>query len=262
MKHVIVAAMNKEILTTADIANLFNRYSDHYETTTLLPQLTATGLLDRLALMQIAPTTIVDLGCGCGQLTQTLITRYPQATVIGIDLAFKPLQQAATRCNTLINADACLPPLANQSIDLILANLSFAWSPLEKLLQACQKLLSANGLLLFTTFGPDLLKTMRRDYQREKLIDMHDIGDHLIRLGFSDPVMESEYYQFRYAAHNKFAEEFNTLGLAPLVTLTSNGNLETTFEIIYGHAWAKMATDEDGTIAIPLSKIGRRQRES
>ncbi len=254
--------MNRENLTTADIAHLFNRYSDIYETSTLLPQLTATALLDRLALMQITPATIIDLGCGCGQLTEKLTTCYPQATVIGIDLALNPLQQAATRCDKLINADGCLPPLADQSIDLILANLSFAWSPLETLLQACQRLLSANGLLLFATFGPDLLKTVRSSYQHEKLLDMHDIGDHLIKLGFSDPVMECEYYQFRYTTRSKFVNEFNALGLAPLVTLANHDDLDVTFEIIYGHAWARMVTDEDGTIAIPLSKIGRRQRES
>ncbi len=45
-----------------------------------------TALLDALALSVDGPFTVVDLACGPGSLTQRLLERFPQATVIAVDL--------------------------------------------------------------------------------------------------------------------------------------------------------------------------------
>src|SRR3954451_25304321 len=42
-----------------------------------------------------APATVVDLGCGSGQLTATLAQRWPAANVLGIDSSREMIDQAA-----------------------------------------------------------------------------------------------------------------------------------------------------------------------
>ena len=59
------------------------------------------------------------------------------------------------------------------------------------------RVLKANGLLMFSSFGPDTLKELRSAYQSadshahvHRFIDMHDVGDMLIGAGFADPEIE------------------------------------------------------------------------
>ena len=60
------------------------------------------------------------------------------------------------------------------------------------------RVLAVDGLLTFTTFGPDTLKELRRVRRIDghahvgSFIDMHDIGDMLVAAGFADPVMHME----------------------------------------------------------------------
>jgi len=87
---------------------------------------------------------------------------------------------------------------------------------------------------------------------------MHDLGDALMRAGFSEPVMDVEYFTLTYdkvltllkelkaiGAHNVLAGRQQTLtGKASLNKLIeeyeqyrADGLLPATYEVIYGHAW-------------------------
>jgi|GEM_PF-6285285 len=102
------------------------------------------------------------------------------------------------------------------SVDLIIANL--VQNNLETEIQAWRRLLKPNGLLMFSTFG----------------VEMHDIGDALLRAGFSDPVMDVE-------------------------PITFNAQL---YEVIYGHAWGAMpvgyTADEAGIVKIPITSLKKQ----
>jgi len=114
-------------------------------------------------------------------------------------------------------------------------------------------------------------------------IDMHDIGDALLRGGFSDPVMDAERITVTYpdvnavmrelkelGAHNAASGRTRTLtGKGRLRAMTaayeryrSNNVLPATFEVIYGLAWAPAvsATNirEEGVVKIPLTALQRR----
>lgn len=85
---------------------------------------------------RLAPSTVVDLGCGTGQLTQRLIRTFPGATVIGVDLSDGMLTEAAGRLETiggdaraLVRADAGRLPFAASSVDLVVCTESFHWYP-------------------------------------------------------------------------------------------------------------------------------------
>ena len=82
----------------------------------------------------VEPSTVVDLGCGTGQLTQRLIRRFPDATTVGVDLSDGMLAGATRRMaqtghgdGALVRADAHQLPFAPTSIDLVVCTESFHW---------------------------------------------------------------------------------------------------------------------------------------
>src|SRR6476646_520458 len=77
-----------------------------------------------------SPRRVVDLGCGPGNSTELLITRYPQADVVGLDSSSDMLRQARERLPYCTFAEADLatwtPP---DGTDLLFANAVFQWVP-------------------------------------------------------------------------------------------------------------------------------------
>jgi malonyl-CoA O-methyltransferase len=127
------------------------------------------------------------------------------------------------------------------------------------------RVLEPEALLMFSTFGPDTLKELRRAYEGtdrhthvNRFIDMHDIGDMLVHAGFADPVMDMEPFTLTYddvralmrdlkaiGAHNVTRGRPGALSGKSVIRKVSlnyevfrqNGKLPATFEIVYGHAW-------------------------
>jgi trans-aconitate 2-methyltransferase len=85
---------------------------------------------------------VVDLGCGPGNSTELLVTRYPGAEVIGLDSSSAMLATARKRLPdvTFVEADiAAWKP--DRPVDLLFANAVFQWVPdhlgvLARLLEA------------------------------------------------------------------------------------------------------------------------------
>ncbi len=82
----------------------------------------------------LVPSTVVDLGCGTGQLTQRMIGRFPDANIIGVDFSGGMLTEAADRLRRagsddrrLVRADALQLPFAASSVDLVVCTESFHW---------------------------------------------------------------------------------------------------------------------------------------
>ena len=116
-----------------------------------------------------------------------------------------------------------------------------------------------------------------------RFIDMHDLGDAMIRAGLAEPVMDVEHYTLTYpdvrglmrdlkaiGAHNVNAGRPRGLtGRRALERLAEayeaerrEGRLPATYEVVYGQAWAPIAPQRRGAAAgetrIPVSQIGRR----
>ncbi|WP_353849858.1 methyltransferase domain-containing protein [Accumulibacter sp.] len=68
----------------------------------------------------------------------------------------------------LLAADAAALPFKPQSIDLLWSNLLLHWldDPLQGFRKAAYRLLEIDGLLMFSTFGPDTLKELRASFWR------------------------------------------------------------------------------------------------
>jgi len=125
--------------------------------------------------------------------------------------------------------------------------------------------LETGGLFMFSTFGPDTLKELRRAFAAvddrdhvNTFIDMHDLGDALVHAGFADPVMEMESLVLEYADVEAVARDLKAIGArnalpgrprglagksrwqamaAHYERCRRDGALPATYEVVYGHAW-------------------------
>ncbi|HVI89809.1 MAG TPA: trans-aconitate 2-methyltransferase [Dongiaceae bacterium] len=88
----------------------------------------AQELLDRVMLDD--PDAVIDLGCGPGNSTELLVTRFPAAEVVGLDTSEDMLASARARLpqTRFIKADiATWQP--QQALDLLYANAALQWVP-------------------------------------------------------------------------------------------------------------------------------------
>ncbi|MEE4246530.1 MAG: methyltransferase domain-containing protein, partial [Kangiellaceae bacterium] len=174
------------------IAKNFSAAASHYDRHAFIQRTIGDRLFERLELMSIKPKQVLDVGCGTGHYTQALLEKYPRAKVFGIDLAEGMISAAKqnnsrykswfglNQCEYLV-ADMDKLPFADQSVDLVFSNLAFQWSVNPKAtFQEFVRVLKPNGLLMYSTLGPDTLKELRSAWQLvdqqqhvNQFIDMH-----------------------------------------------------------------------------------------
>lgn len=254
-------------------------------------------LLERLELFRIDPLRILDAGCGTGHGARALLQHYRRAGLVALDIAPGMLQAARRQRPWLrrldaVCGDAAAIPLADGSVDLVFSNLMLQWcaSP-DGVFAEFHRVLRPGGLLLFSSFGPDTLKELRAAWRAadghthvNRFIDMHDLGDALVRAGLQTPVMDMEYLTLTYRDVRSLMRDLRTMGASNATAgrrrgltgrrrlaaveawyegLRADGRLPATWEVVYGHAWAGMPRgDRDarpGEVAVPLSRVGRRR---
>jgi trans-aconitate 2-methyltransferase len=96
-----------------------------------------------------APETVVDLGCGSGELTRTLAERWPAATVHGIDSSAEMIEQAPTAGNLRFTIGTAQDFDATGT-DILISNAVLQWVPDHgELLVTWSRQLNRGGLLAF-----------------------------------------------------------------------------------------------------------------
>ena len=195
-------------------------------------------MLERLDLVRLAPWRVLDVGTGRGQGAARLQQRYPQATVIGVDVA-APMAAQAARLHggparrslaarlrrrfagaaagwqpLFAAADAQRLPLASASVDLLWSNLAWHWfADPRGVLEEWHRVSRPGALLMFSGFGVDTLRELRGIGARlPPMHDMHDIGDALVAAGFAEPVMDAERLTVSWESPAKLLAELRALG--------------------------------------------------
>jgi malonyl-CoA O-methyltransferase len=281
---------NSARLDRLKMATRFNAAVGSYEAVSALQKHVGNELLDRLELINIQPLFVLDLGSGPGHLAEQLATRYLKARIMQLDIAEKMLGAARKRMNKSLSrqyhvcADAESLPFATKTIDMVFSNLMLQWAyPPDQLLQQLVRALKPGGLLIFSTFGPDTLYELRDswsdadDYPHvHAFVEMHDLGDALIRAGFIDPVIEVDYVTLTYDKVSHLMRDLKALGAVNVSTdrrktLTGkrrfrqmeqtyekrrhSGKLPATYEVIYGHAWIPAGDKPDRQPPSTIFKI-------
>ena len=254
----------------------FERAAQTYDRHSALQAEIGRRLLEHLDPMRLAPSRLLDLGCGTGAFLQPLRSRFPRAHVTGLDIAQAMLERAAKRTPAwrrllslerpqLVCGDAERLPLASASHDLVFSNLALQWCDPAVAFPEVARVLRAGGLFLFATFGPDTLKELRAAFAQvdglghvNRFIDMHDLGDLLVHGGFADPVMEMELITLEYSTVEAVARDLKAIGahnslpdrprglagrgrwqrvVQHYEAHRRNGVLPASYEVVYGHAW-------------------------
>jgi malonyl-CoA O-methyltransferase len=116
----------------------------------------------------VAPRTIMEPGCGSGLYTRLLLAAFPQATLLGVDIAGAMVAAARRRITdprvSFHQADA--EDFARGSFDLITSNATLQWfTDLRASLARLMGLLNAGGLLSFSFFGPETYRELDQALQ-------------------------------------------------------------------------------------------------
>ncbi len=97
------------------------------------------------------PASVVDLGCGSGELTATLAERWPGSRVIGIDSSAEMLERSAPHLSDRVGfelSDAA--GFAATGVDVLISNALLQWVPEHRdLLPRWAGELNAGGWLAF-----------------------------------------------------------------------------------------------------------------
>ena len=279
---------------SSHVRQAFNAAAGTYDAAAVLQAEVRSRLLERLEAVSVAPARILDAGAGTGQAAPGLAARFPDADLLLLDLADSMLREAGGRGWPAVCADAARLPFGPGAFGLVYSNLMLQWAPdLDRALSEFRRVLTGGGLLVFSTFGPDTLAELRAAWASadgythdNRFIDMHDVGDALVRSGFAEPVLDLEHFTLTYPDLRALMGDLKAIGARNLTAGRSrgltgrgrlaaaereyerwrrDGRLVSTWEVIYGIAWVPgnaSAPDTAGTpgeYRIRADRIGRRR---
>jgi malonyl-CoA O-methyltransferase len=251
----------------------FDRAAATYDDADALHREVGRRLIEHLDPIRVDPARVLDLGCGTGSSLDALARRFPRAELLAIDFSPAMLHRARQRGTWFqrtfgprraasICADVHALPLAASSAGLAYSNLALQWCDPGRVFAEASRVLTKEGLLLFSTLGPDTLRELRAAFEATgaalamEFVDMHDLGDALVGAGFTQPVMEMEHITLEYSTLDALSKDLHSVGALGSVQPGSlgararwrraavsyearrrDGALPATYEIVYGHAW-------------------------
>lgn len=265
---------NKDVykIERRSVASAFNAAAKNYDAVALLQQTVADRLFESFDLIKINPASILDMGSGTGYGSRKLKQRFKKARFYQADISGEMLKTARKQSprhfskNHFVCADAVQMPIKENQFDLVFSSLMLQWcNDLDRVFAEVKRILKPGGLFLFASFGPDTLKELRECWQQaddhvhvNAFVDMHDIGDSLMRNGMDAPVLSIEHIVLIYDDCIQLMRELKSIGAQNInegrrKTLTgkqrlnqvvsryesfrTNHKLPATYEVVYGHAW-------------------------
>jgi malonyl-CoA O-methyltransferase len=240
----------------------------------------ARRLDSKLDWMKMQPASWVDWAPTWGGGSALVATRYPQALHGRLDpwtegqaadqksAGLKGLKQTlqqwwtgqGQRLWTLADVDRA--PWAEAGAQMLWANMSLhAATDVPATLRQWHAQLAPQGFLMCSALGPDTLRELRTLYAKHgwglptmDFIDMHDLGDELVKAGFADPVMDMERIQLTWASPEAMLAELRTWG-GNVATGRFVGCRSRAWQRAFLHAVGKELRDPDGRIRLTVEVI-------
>lgn len=230
-------------------------------------------MAERLPLIKLQPTRVLDASPALGASLESLQQAYPQAEMLWHEpdpaLAARAAEVRAPSLWRKLRGKgsgevSVLP--ARPEVELLWSNMALHATPdLPTALSQWQASIAVGGFVMFSCLGPDSFVELRPLYAREgwgrpapDWWDMHDIGDLVLKAGFADPVMDQERLRLTWTDPERLLADLRALGgnvaptrfgglrgrawrqrlLAALETLRGNdGLLAVSVELVFGHAF-------------------------
>lgn len=252
----------------------------------------AKRMMERLDYIKLNPALILDIGSGLNIDANLLAKKFPNVPVYKLDLAINVLKLSRYKPNFWqriirtylaknysysICGDALRLPVAANSMDVVWSNLTLPYiDDLEKYFKEIRRVLNLGGCFLISGLGVDSLHELRQVGLRTyNFPDMHEIGDILVKLGFTNPVMDMEYITLEYEDFKLLLQDVRILGIGAaalteclesakpslqtkrgnlcsnsylgrheytnlaekFAKMTKDGKVPLTLEVFYAHAW-------------------------
>ena len=290
------------LLNSRDVRRRFDRAANTFGAADFAHGVTRDGLLTRLLPLRIDAKTVLDLGAATGSATALLHKRFGGAHIVSLDLSRNMLLQRKRRRlwftrTSSVQADAERLPFADQTFDVVFANLLLPWvNDPAAVLAEVARVLRKGGVLAFATLGPDSLKQLSHAWGQvdghadvnpahvahahvHRFPDMHDIGDALVRAGLADPVLDVDRLTVKYPDAGKLFRDLTLSGsrnslagrrrgllgklqfnrlVAALSDATPGAGIEIDLELVYGHCWSTGPRNVPGHFHIDATAIPRR----
>lgn len=150
----------------------FDRAAKRYDQSAKLQQEVANSLIDLASKVQTNAISVLDMGCGTGQVTEAMCRLYPEGEIFALDFSTNMLEQTRLRLDqsnkraNLVCADAEQLPFSANNFDLITSSLMLQWSnDLSTTLKACRNSLNEGGRMVFSTFVEGTLLEVKQSWQ-------------------------------------------------------------------------------------------------
>lgn len=241
-----------------------------------LHQEIARRMAERLSIILQRPQCIAVWSAALGGGSELLRERYPEAGRWIVEPSSRLVEHSRRaeegrwwrpsdwrrRHVEVLREDEALPT----DLGLIWSNMALhAASDPPAWIDRWQRALGVGGFVMISCLGPGSLAELRAIYREAgwpppgiEFVDMHDLGDMLLRSGFADPVMDQETITLTWATAEALLAELRSLGgnvsadraaglrtprwkaelLRRLEALRGfDGRLALSFEVAYGHAF-------------------------
>lgn len=210
----------------------------------------ARRMAERLSLIRLSPSSVLDWDARGGQSAAALSQAYPAARRIEVDEPeavptpappsdpqapsraganawWRRIWPGMTSSEPRVSAHTPSPVTVLTPEAVVPGQAELLWSNMglhthadpDGQLARWHAALAVDGFLMFSTFGPDTLRECGALWRQkgwgpaaQPFIDMHDWGDALVRAGFADPVMDQETIRLTWDRPEAALAELRTLG--------------------------------------------------
>ena len=209
------------IFDRALLARRRDRAAPAFDQHNFLVREVAARLADRLRDINRDFTSVLDLGCHCGELAAALPG--PPETLVRTDLSAAMVARAG---GLGVQADEEFLPFAEASFDLVVSCLSLHWvNDLPGTLIQINRCLKPDGLFLAALFGAGTLRELREAWLAAEMetqggasprvspfAEVREAGGLLQRAGFALPVADTEAITVTYADAPALMADLRAMG--------------------------------------------------
>lgn len=249
--------MSAALLDKPRIRQSFAAAALTYDQAAALQRRSANDLI-QLAEKEGISGTVLDLGCGTGNLTGLLsASRYRADRVIALDIAPAMLDAARAKLSRgsdsgpaldYVCADAERLPFADECLDGIYSNLALQWCErLDRVLADMKRIMKTGSPLIFSTFGPRTLQELKSAWEevddRPHVNAFHtqeDMMRFLLEAGFSDCRIQAALHTPGYPSVTDLMRELKQIGahnahLARPKSLTGKSRMQAMYRAYERH---------------------------
>ena len=262
----------------------------------------ARRMAQRLEIVRARPRRILDWWCGLGASASELRRVHPQAVVVAVEpdaLWAARTRAARTRPWWRVAESRAAASQVCEEADEIAPGAGLVWANMmlhavvdpPALFARWESLLAPEGFVMFSCLGPGSLRELRSLYDElgwgsatPGFVDMHDLGDMLLRAGFADPVMDQEVLTLSWPDADALLAELRGLGgnaapdrhpglrtrrwrqglgAALRAMAGADGRISLSFEVAYGHAFKaapRLRADEPTWVSLDSMRSLLRSR--